>query len=207
MSSPVQEENVFGEMALRVRLMLAEMDMNQGELARRLGLSPGYVSEIARGVKRPGADFFLGVHRELKVSVDWLISGNGAMFRDDGIQAELLHAIRVVVATARAAIIVRDPLAVEVLQVMGDGRFEQLSLEPRFAAFAESLQLENRDLGLSVSLYNSHLTGADSPQRRRQLVSAASAYFRTESSAGFGALVMPKPAPRSQYKQGVVRVD
>ncbi|RUR67541.1 helix-turn-helix domain-containing protein [Variovorax guangxiensis] len=207
MSSPVQEENVFSEMALRVRLMLAEMDMNQGELARRLGLSPGYVSEISRGVKRPGADFFLGVHRELNVSVDWLISGNGGMFRDDGIQAELLHAIRVVVATARAAIIVRDPLAVEVLQVMGDGRFEQLSLESRFAAFAESLQLENRDLGLSVSLYNSHLSGVDSPQRRRQLVSAASAYFRTESSVGFGALVMPKAVPRSQYKQSVVRVD
>ena len=169
-------------MARRVRILLAEMDMNQGELARRLGLSPGYVSEIARGVKRPGADFFMGVHRELF---------------DEGNRADLLHAIWVVVATARSAIIERDTLAAEILQVMGDGRFEQVAQEPRFAAFIESLQLEHRDLGLTAALYNGHLTGADTQRRRRQLVSAAATHFRMQSSIGLSALTTP-PMPTTE---------
>ncbi|MCR6478492.1 helix-turn-helix transcriptional regulator [Variovorax sp. ZS18.2.2] len=198
MSLSAPEESAGVEMARRVRILLAEMDMNQGELARRLGLSPGYVSEIARGVKRPGADFFMGVHRELNVSVDWLISGIGAMFFDEGNRADLLHAIWVVVATARSAIIERDTLAAEILQVMGDGRFEQVAQEPRFAAFIESLQLEHRDLGLTAALYNGHLTGADTQRRRRQLVSAAATHFRMQSSIGLSALTTPPmPTPES----------
>ena len=70
----------YAPMTSRIRDVVGQLGINQAELARRLTLSPGYISEITRGHKRPGVDFLVGMRRELGASVDWLISGEGAMF-------------------------------------------------------------------------------------------------------------------------------
>ena len=94
-----------GPMTTRIADVVGQIGINQAELARRLKLSPGYISEITRGNKRAGVDFLVGVRRELGVSVDWLISGKGEMFcRAEDQRSRLNQAIERHLDNARTAL-------------------------------------------------------------------------------------------------------
>ena len=86
--------------AARLRAVLAHMGLSQTDLARKMGRSTGYVSEVARGLKRPGTDLLLALKREFEVSIDWLLTGAGAMFGGVGIRHDLLRAILIQIAVA-----------------------------------------------------------------------------------------------------------
>lgn len=173
----------------RVRELLVALRSSQTELARQLGLSPGYVSEIARGIKRPGADFFVRLRRELNVSVDWLISGQGSMFCTDGIKAELFETVRLQIATARAAVVDQDPTAKELLQLLAEGRLDEARNDIRFSDLLEKIAPNDEDLELAVTLYNGHSSGADSNPKLRQLLDSAVTFFRARASTDkLGAL-------------------
>ena len=174
----------------RVRELLVELGISQSELARRLSLSPGYVSEISRGVKRPGADFFVRLRHELNVSVDWLISGHGSMFCTDGIKAELFETVRLQVATARAAVLDQDPIAADLLQLLAVGKLDELRSDSRFSLLLDKIAPSDDDLQLAVALYNGHTTGADSAPKLRQLLASAVTFFRSRASDDkIGALI------------------
>lgn len=95
----------YAPMTTRIGDVVGHIGINQAELARRLTLSPGYISEITRGHKRPGVDFLVGMRRELGVSVDWLISGKGEMFcRAEDQRSHLSQAIERHLDNARTAL-------------------------------------------------------------------------------------------------------
>jgi transcriptional regulator with XRE-family HTH domain len=54
---------------------LRGFDMTQAEFARRIGVTQGYLSEVERGHKEPGAAVLLAISREFGKSVDWLLTG------------------------------------------------------------------------------------------------------------------------------------
>ena len=101
--APVDDDYTL--MTTRIRDVVGQIGINQAEIARRLTLSPGYISEITHGHKRPGVDFLVGMRRELGVSVDWLISGKGEMFCPaEDQRARLNKAIERHVDNARTAL-------------------------------------------------------------------------------------------------------
>ena len=55
---------------------LRGFDMTQGEFARRIGVSQGFISFIERGEKEIGAEILLRISREFGKSLEWLLVGD-----------------------------------------------------------------------------------------------------------------------------------
>jgi len=50
--------------------------MTQGEFARRIGVSQGFISFAERGEKEIGAEILLRISREFGKSLEWLLIGD-----------------------------------------------------------------------------------------------------------------------------------
>ncbi len=64
----------------RLKFLRKKMQLNQTEFADKLGISQTYYSDIERGLKGFSSTVLLSLYA-LNVNLDWLISGNGDMFR------------------------------------------------------------------------------------------------------------------------------
>ena len=49
--------------------------MTQAELARRIGVSQGYLSTVEHGQGEIGAEVLLAISREFGKSIEWLLTG------------------------------------------------------------------------------------------------------------------------------------
>ncbi len=163
--------------AARLTRVIAHTGLNQSEFARRLGASAGFVSDAARGIKKPGADFLHGVRTVFGVSIDWLLTGEGTMHGGSGIDLELLRAIRLQIAVARTAVIDADPTAKALLLLIREGRLQEAAAEPALGAFLDRIAPEDSDFDLATELYNGHLWTDDPDAQRRNLLAAAIAHF------------------------------
>ena len=47
--------------AKRLNQLIAETELSQAEFARQVGVSGGFLSDVVRGLKKPGAEFFYGI--------------------------------------------------------------------------------------------------------------------------------------------------
>jgi transcriptional regulator with XRE-family HTH domain len=54
---------------------LRGFETSQAILAKRVGVTQGYLSALERGAKEPGAAVLLAMSREFGKSVDWLLTG------------------------------------------------------------------------------------------------------------------------------------
>ena len=64
----------------RLKLLRKNLGLTQAQLAEKLGISRPYLTEIEKGTRRPTPDFFLSL-LVTNVSLDWLFTGEGSMFR------------------------------------------------------------------------------------------------------------------------------
>lgn len=64
----------------RLILLRKNLQLNQGEFAKKIGISQTYLSEIERGNRNPAPSFFISLTVVFGVSVDWLLTGAGKMF-------------------------------------------------------------------------------------------------------------------------------
>lgn len=161
----------------RLALAILHLAINQSEFARRLGSSPGFISDVVRGVKKPGAEFLAGVKQTFGISTDWLLTGDGTMFGGSGINLDLLQAIRLQVAVARAAVAENNPTAKALLLLIRDGRLDAATADPALRAFLDQLCADGGDFELATELYNGHLWTTDPATQQRNLLAAALAHF------------------------------
>lgn len=162
--TPVESNAIAG----RIQAALRHARMNQSEFARRAGISSGFLSDVTRGQKRPGADLLIQMRRELGVSIDWLLTGEGAMFGAAGIRQELLRAIRVQIAVARAAVIDEDPMAKELVRLVQDGQLDGITDDARYSPLLDRVALTDEIQDLSVQLYNGCLYVSDPEVQRKE---------------------------------------
>lgn len=73
----------------RLEQLIASLRMNQGEFAKKLECSPAFISEIVRGLKKPGTDFLVRMATTFDVSLDWLILGVEPRFLSESKLAEI----------------------------------------------------------------------------------------------------------------------
>lgn len=70
------DKDFFGE---RIRLVRKEVNLSQKEFSARLGVSPGFLSEVENSLKNPGWDFLRSLAVEFGFSINWLLTGAGFM--------------------------------------------------------------------------------------------------------------------------------
>lgn len=163
--------------ATRVGQGIAHTGLNQSEFARRLGVSAGFVSDVVRGQKKPGAEFLHAIRTTFGISVDWLLTGEGTITGGSGIDLDLLRTIRLQIAVARSAVIDGNTTAKALLLLIRDGRLQEAAAEPDIKAFLDEIAPADSDAELALELYNGQLWTQDPSAQRRNLLSAAMAHF------------------------------
>jgi len=175
--SEASAHDTLADLPTRLTQVLTHLGITQTELARQIGMSPGFISDVMRGHKRPGAEFFVAMRKLFCVSIDWLMTGDGTMTGDVGIRYELLQAIRIHIAVARAAINEDDPAARALLILIREGQLANAAKDAHFQELLERIAPSDSDLDLAVELYNGHLGATDPIVQRRNLLAAAVAHF------------------------------
>lgn len=163
--------------AARFGLAISHTGLNQSEFARRLGISPGFVSDVVRSQKKPGAEFLHAVRVTFGISIDWLLTGEGTLTGGSGIDLELLRTIRLQIALARVAVVDANPTAQALLLLIRDGRLQEAAAEPTIKAFIDQITPVESDNDLALELYNGQLWTAEPGAQRRNLLAAAIAHF------------------------------
>jgi transcriptional regulator with XRE-family HTH domain len=74
------------EIGKRLKLVREELGLKQKQLAKDLGMSSSYLSDIEKGKNNPGFNFLVLLYREYKVSLDWLVFNKGDMFCGIGLK-------------------------------------------------------------------------------------------------------------------------
>lgn len=184
--------------AARLTNVIAHTGLSQAEFARRLGVSAGFMSDAARGLKRPGAEFLHSVRTVFGVSIDWLLTGDGTMHGGSGIDLNLLRTIRLQIAVARAAIIDADPVAKVLLLLIRDGRLNEAVADPDLQAFLSRIAPADPDGDLAAELYNGHLWTKDSSEQLRNLLAAAVAHFEARKPLDKMAALVRSAGPTIQ---------
>jgi len=163
--------------ATRVGQAIAHTGLNQSEFARQLGVSAGFVSDVVRGQKKPGAEFLHAIRATFGISVDWLLTGEGTVTGGSGIDLDLLRTIRLQIAVARSAVIDGNTTAKALLFLIRDGRLQEAAAEPDIKAFLDEIAPTDSDAELALELYNGQLWTQDPGAQRRNLLAAATAHF------------------------------
>lgn len=66
----------------RIAALRKAAGLNQAELARRLQVSPSTVGMYEQGRREPSGEILLAIARELKVTTDYLLSGQSSQEAD-----------------------------------------------------------------------------------------------------------------------------
>jgi transcriptional regulator with XRE-family HTH domain len=200
-TNPLDKASLEG-LGVRLALAIAHLSISQSEFARRLGSSPGFVSDVVRGLKKPGAEFLFGVKRMCGISTDWLLTGLGTMHGGEGIHLDLLRTIRLQVAVAKAAIVQGDVTAKALLLLIRDGRLQEADNQPELRAYLDRLCPEDSERDLADELYNGHLWTDDPATRQRNLLAAAVAYFEARKPLDRLAALGRAQVPPTQINLG-----
>lgn len=161
----------------RLSLAILHLAINQSEFARRLGSSPGFVSDVLRGVKKPGSEFLAGVKQTFGISIDWLLAGEGTMYGGSPINLDLFRTIRLQVALARAAVIDDNPTAKALLSHIRDDSLKEAVEDSALQTFLDQLCAHGDDFDLATELYNGHLWTTDPINQHHNLLAAAIVHF------------------------------
>ncbi len=163
----------------RLNQLIAQTALSQAEFARQISISPGFLSDVIKGRKKPGTDCLYGIRSVFGASIDWLLTGEGTMFGRNDIDLDLLRNIELYIAVARSAVVDNDPTAKALLLLCQAGHIQEALADPALNDFLERIAPDS-DLNLAAELYNSHLWYHDPAFRRRNLLAAAQAHFETQ---------------------------
>jgi transcriptional regulator with XRE-family HTH domain len=163
----------------RLTQVITQTGLTQAEFARRLGASAGFVSDVARGNKKPGAEFLCAVRTIFGASVDWLLTGEGSKRGREGIDLDLMRTIRLLVAIARAAVIEDNTTAKALILLMPTGRLQDEVIDDDIRHFLNNIAPKDDDADFTTELYNGHLWIDDPSDQRRKLLAAAIVHFET----------------------------
>lgn len=174
-----EQNNLDNDFAARLVATVAFSGLNQSEFAKAIDVSPGFLSDVLRGLKKPGTDFFIKLKNNIDISLDWLISGQGSMLGHKNINHEVISTIELQVGVVKAAIIDNDQTAHEIVTMLKRDDFNSSFLNPTHEIFLEKLAPNSLDLNLIVDLYNRNIQLIDNKLQRQNTISAAILFFQS----------------------------
>jgi transcriptional regulator with XRE-family HTH domain len=178
-------EETFGQ---RLSQLIAVRGLTQGEFARKLSASPAFVSDMIRGVKKPGSDFLSRLATEFNVSLDWLLLGKGSMAGVINFDDELLRlvALRVELARQAAEGVTEAQLLID--ELLGKSAANSNSVEERQLLLKQLAHVADMNSIIS-KLYNEFLTNQNYSTRASEVLLAAISNFSYSSSDPLVAMV------------------
>lgn len=191
-----QLESMLEHLPVRLSQVIHVTGLSQANFAKRVGVSSGFVSDLVRGIKRPGIDILTAINAAFGVSIDWLLTGHGSMLGGGSIQVSLFQVIRLQVALARQAILESDPTAGALLLLVREGQVSDADKDADFRNLLDSLQLRSEDIELVVELYNGHQWTSDPVAQGQNILAAAMAHFEARKPIDRMSAIMVSPRPR-----------
>lgn len=167
------------EFSARFGIAIIESGLSQSEFARQLGVSPGFISDVVHGKKKPGTEFLHAVQTTFGISIDWLLTGKGAMNGRSEIDLEIYRLIKLQVTLSRLAVIDDNPTAKLVLRLIDERRLTKDSIPEEVRAFLDNITPISPEERLALELYNGHLRTKDPADRQRGVLASAMTYFET----------------------------
>ncbi|WP_343630648.1 helix-turn-helix transcriptional regulator [Roseateles sp.] len=185
-------ENTLDSIAKRFSYAMAQSELSINEFARRAETSAGFVSEVLRGLKRPGLGLLEAAHRELGVSLNWLVAGEGAIYAAPPLDVEKFRAKRLEVALAKAAVVDGDAVAKRLLSSKGHwAATDTEAADSSLRALLEKLARVDPVLEVTLELFNAQ-ADADMPTT---LLAAAQAFEATMLEADRFMQRLPRGTP------------
>jgi transcriptional regulator with XRE-family HTH domain len=91
----------FGE---RLLWLIKSNQLNQSSFANQLSVAPNFVSDLVRGIRKPGTEILIRIKKNFNVSIDWLLFGDEDNFSKNEINIELFKTIALRVDLVKAAL-------------------------------------------------------------------------------------------------------
>lgn len=66
----------YSDIGRRIRIARSETGITQGELAKRMGVSPSFVGHLERGTRQASLETLVNLANELDLSVDYLLAAS-----------------------------------------------------------------------------------------------------------------------------------
>ncbi|WP_241597000.1 helix-turn-helix domain-containing protein [Rosenbergiella epipactidis] len=161
----------------RLSLVVSRSGLNQSEFARKLGISAGFMSDVMRGQKKPGAEFLYAMNNTFSISIDWLLTGEGTMNGTSGIDMTFMKTIELHIALAKSAVLENNSMANLLLQMAKEGKLSELEGDPDFMTFFEKISPSNPERELAFDIYNSQLWTSDPDAQIRNSLATALSWF------------------------------
>tara|TARA_R110001599_G_scaffold353829_1_gene599369 strand:+ start:4255 stop:4818 length:564 start_codon:yes stop_codon:yes gene_type:complete len=92
------------EFGTRLLWLIKSNDLTQSSFANKLSASPSFVSDLIRGIKKPGTEILIRIKKNFDVSIDWLLFGEDDHLSKNGINIELFKTISLRVDLVKAAL-------------------------------------------------------------------------------------------------------
>lgn len=173
---PQTDASALEGLGPRMGLVMMHLRLSQTELASQLGMSSSFVSDVVRGAKKPGSEFLFGLRRQFGISIDWLLTGEGAMQGFCAIDLERLREIEFYLALAHAAIVDGDVTAKVLFALVRDNKLDPANADPVITEFLERLVPSVDDVRTATVLYNGLAGLPDEPAIRSYLFAAVTGH-------------------------------
>jgi len=160
------------------------------------------VSDVLRGLKKPGAEFLYQLTMAFSVSIDWLLTGKGTMHNACKVDIELLQAICLQVLIARLAIVDADTTAQALLTLIREGMLDLSSSNAKMDEYLNRIQPSDDDWRIALSIYNGHLWTDNPDFQRRNTLEAAISHFEVNAPVKKLASLVSKQGGLTQINIG-----
>jgi len=80
----------------RIKAVRKALNMRQKDFAKGVFLSQSFYGQIETGLKKPNERIYELICNKYSVNKDWLITGQGEMFRETPSDAELLELMEII---------------------------------------------------------------------------------------------------------------
>ena len=86
----------------RLRIARKKLKFSQSKFAKEIGISPNYLSELESNKKSPSERILKLIEIRFAINLNWLLTGEGEMFRNGGDHPELIPVAAVPIISAEA---------------------------------------------------------------------------------------------------------
>lgn len=179
-------------LASRLALVVNRSGLNQSEFARKLGVSAGFMSDVLRGQKKPGAEFLCGLSTVFSVSADWLLTGKGTISGATGIDMTFMKMIELHIALAKSAVLDNNGMAQLLLHMAKEGKLSDINDSAELTEFFRQITPADPEHELAFDIYNSQLWTGDPDAQMKNSLSTALAWFQARKP--IDPLAMLKPS-------------
>lgn len=186
---PLTALDTFGP---RLSEAITACEISQHQFALCLDVSPGFVSDMVRGLKKPGSEFLFKLNQTLGVSINWLLTGAGNMFGDAPINLELFKTIALQIEIARAAKLSGNPIALALIEEIQGKRLPgSVSRTPEGEARINDWSALIDDACQAATIFNAHLQVKSRRKRVQDSLASALAYIETHKPVDIAASLVP----------------